>query len=85
MMLTNQLLTANLFSTSGVPSPCLRQYLRRCVQLTTLMMFKIKDDNSSGYFSVIIKRTEVHSEWLTAEADFHLNGFAAQFAFPLLL
>jgi hypothetical protein len=33
-------------------------------------MFKIKDDNSSGYFSIKIKGTEIDPEWLNAEADF---------------
>lgn len=49
------------------------------------MKFKIKDDNSSGYFSVEIKGTEIDAEWLNAEADFQLNGFSAQFEFSLRL
>jgi hypothetical protein len=51
------------------------------------MKFKIKDNNSSGYFSLKIKGTEadVDVEWLNAEADFQLNGFTARFDFSLRL
>ena len=49
------------------------------------MKFKIKDNNSSGYFSVEVKGTEIDAEWLNAEVDFQLNGFAAQFEFSLRL
>lgn len=49
------------------------------------MKFKIKDNNSSGYFSVEIKGPEIDAEWLNAEAEFQLNGFAARFEFSLRL
>lgn len=50
-----------------------------------MMMFKIKDNNSSGYFSLKVIGTEVNIEWLNVEADFQLNGFAARFEFSLRL
>ncbi len=49
------------------------------------MNFKIKDNNSCGYFAIEIKGTEVDAECLNAKVDFQLNGFTARFEFSLRL